>query len=78
MEPGQLAVSLLLAGGRNVVAALWDVDSAATVAWNRLFYGYLAAGQSPAIALNSASNRLRAMPGWESPKYWAGFALYQN
>ena len=77
-EPGQLALSMLLAGANQVVASLWEVDSTATAAWNRLFYQSLAAGELPVDAVNSASKHLRETQRWQSPKYWAAFALYQH
>lgn len=78
VEPGQLALSMLLAGARQVVASLWDVDSSAATAWNRAFYGNVAAGQPPAIAMKLAGEQLRGVPQWQSSKYWAAFALYQQ
>jgi tetratricopeptide (TPR) repeat protein len=78
VEPGQLALSLLLAGSRQVIASLWNVDSAATAAWNGAFYHALATGDPPARAMKLASEQVRSTPGWQSPQYWAGFALYQN
>jgi CHAT domain-containing protein len=69
---------MLLAGAHEVVASLWDVDSSATSAWNRAFYRQIAQGEPPVNAMKVASEQLRAMPQWQSPKYWAGFALYQQ
>jgi tetratricopeptide (TPR) repeat protein len=78
VESGQLAASMLLAGARQVVASLWDVDSTATTAWNRAFYEYLAEGLLPGDATKLAGELLRRTTQWRSPKYWAGFALYQR
>ncbi len=78
VEPGQLALSMLLAGARQVVASLWDVDSSATTAWNGAFYRDIAHGEPPESAMKHASEQVRTTARWRSPKYWAGFALYQQ
>jgi tetratricopeptide (TPR) repeat protein len=78
VESGQLALSMLLAGGRQVVASLWDVDSSAATAWNRAFYDYLGQGRGAAESVHLASAQLRSTNEWRSPRQWAGFALYEQ
>ena len=74
--PGQLPEAALLAGANQVVATLWEVDSAATAEWMKRFYHYLAAGQPTPAAIRMAGRDLRSIGGWTHPRYWAGFAGY--
>jgi tetratricopeptide (TPR) repeat protein len=76
VQPGQLSEAALLAGAGEVVGTLWDVDSAATAAWMRLFYRQLSAGSAVPAALRRASLELRSTAAWSHPRYWAGFAAY--
>lgn len=78
VESGQLAAAILLAGSRQVVASLWDVDTSAANAWNQAFYAHIADGRSVAESAGFASNYLRGQSAWNNPKYWAGFAVYRH
>ena len=76
-----------VAGARNVLAALWNVDSAATAALMKLFYHNLwHENQPPVEALRQAqltlyrNPELAGRPPTEDakttpPKQWAGFIL---
>ena len=63
--------ALKLAGAGSIVASLWQVPDNATSILMKSFYDYIAIGQSPISALNSAKNKLRQR--YPQPYYWAGF-----
>ncbi|NJL27434.1 MAG: CHAT domain-containing protein [Thermoanaerobaculia bacterium] len=66
----------LYAGAARVVVSLWKVDDDATAELMKSFYReMLVEGRPPAAALRAAQLNLRRRPGWETPRYWAGFVL---
>jgi tetratricopeptide (TPR) repeat protein len=75
-EPADLAEGLLFGGARQVVAALWNVDSAAAAVFMQSFYRNLHLGRTVTEAIQSASREVRERPGWENPYYWAAFSLF--
>jgi hypothetical protein len=73
----QALVDGFLAGGaRNVVASLWNVDTAATRALMKVFYAGLRERLAPAQALSRAVKAVKANQEWQHPYYWAAFQLY--
>jgi CHAT domain-containing protein len=76
VNPRSLVRSLLAAGAARVVASRWSVDSASTAQWMSHFYDALLNGRTPSGAVHAASGRIKAMPGWEHPYYWAAFDLF--
>jgi CHAT domain-containing protein/Tfp pilus assembly protein PilF len=70
-----LVWAFLAAGGRAVVAGLWELDSAATRELMIAFHRQLVGGASKADALRSAAREVRARTPFEHPFYWAGFQL---
>ncbi len=75
-QPMHLAAGFLLAGTRQVLATLWNTDSAATRRLMSVFYRNLRQGGSAASALRNARREVRTTPGWEDPYYWAPFVLF--
>jgi CHAT domain-containing protein/tetratricopeptide (TPR) repeat protein len=72
-----LAWAFLRAGADNVVAALWEVNDAATPDLMDRFYEKLANGADPATALRDAKLSLvRGGDVYAKPLYWAPFLLY--
>ena len=67
--------AVMTAGARAVVASLWPVPDASTRALFEAFYAALAAGESPAAALQAATALVRGRPGWAHPYYWAAFTV---
>ena len=67
----------MYAGASRVLVSLWDVDDAATAALMAEFYRGLLGPQklSPAVALQRAQLKIRSLPRWSHPYYWAGFVL---
>ena len=61
--PQHLAHAFLLDGAQQVVAARWNVDSAVTAEFMKLFYRNLSSGQTAAAALQEASRYVRSQPG---------------
>ncbi|HEV3038295.1 MAG TPA: CHAT domain-containing protein [Candidatus Angelobacter sp.] len=76
-NPDSLVRSLIRAGPSRVVAALWIVDSGATLKLMKEFYSSLGQGKTPAQALHTAQQKMRQSE-WAHPYYWAGFQLYRT
>jgi CHAT domain-containing protein/tetratricopeptide (TPR) repeat protein len=70
-----LSQALLHAGVPHVIAARWNVDSAATTAFMEHFYGALLTGESVAAALQVAAAQTRNTPSSSHPYYWSPFHL---
>ena len=68
-----LARAFLRAGTPTVVASLWKVPDRQTALLMEAFYRSLLAGNSPAVALQSAQLKVRA--SYPNPYYWAAFVL---
>lgn len=72
-----LAWAFLGAGAQQVVAALWEVNDAATPRLMDDMYAGIRAGRDPAVALRDAKLRLlRSRTVHKRPYYWAPFVLY--
>lgn len=68
--------ALLARGARTVLVSLWVVNAGPTGKLMEEFYrGWLDEGLSKAEALRRAQATVRRSPGWEHPRYWAGFQL---
>lgn len=70
-----------MAGARSVVASLWPVDDEAARLLMEAFYGGIADGKSPAVALREASLHVRSAKdpsgrSLASPAHWAAFVCY--
>jgi CHAT domain-containing protein len=72
-----LSIAFLAAGVPAVIGSLWSADDSASTALFTGFYGYLAAGDTPAFALRRAVLDLRSspQPAFRSPAAWANFEL---
>ncbi|MDX9758967.1 MAG: CHAT domain-containing tetratricopeptide repeat protein [Bacteroidota bacterium] len=72
-----LTRSFMYAGTPSVVASLWVVDDAATLAWMRAFYdAWLHDGQSKMQAARRAALAMLSQtgdPDWVFPYFWAAF-----
>jgi len=74
-----LAWAFLHAGARQVIAALWEVDEAATPQLMDDLYTHIHAGDDPATALRAAKLRLvHSSKLHRRPFYWAPFVLYSG
>ncbi len=72
-----LAWAFLKAGADQVIAALWEVNDAATPQLMDRMYAGIRAGKDPAVALRDAKLHLVRGPGaHRRPLYWAPFVLY--
>jgi len=70
--------AFLAKGARSVLVSLWSVSDAATELLMKRFYSHwLDDRDDPgkAEALRRAQNEVRQTPGFEHPRYWAGFQL---
>jgi tetratricopeptide (TPR) repeat protein len=75
-SPGSLAAAFLLKGSGEVIASLWDVDSAATEELMQSFYLQLRATRDTGIALQAAMAAMRRSSRYSHPHYWAAFARF--
>jgi CHAT domain-containing protein/Tfp pilus assembly protein PilF len=71
-----LTRAFMYAGTPRVIASLWRVPDGATAAlMERFYHAMLSRHLSPADALRSAQESVRAERRWAAPYYWAGFTL---
>ena len=75
-----LAWAFLRAGADEVIAALWEVNDAATPELMDRMYAGIAAGKPPAVALRDAKLSLlrQVNSSRKHPKFWAPFVLYSG
>jgi CHAT domain-containing protein len=72
-----LAWAFLRAGADQVIAALWEVNDAATPQLMDRMYAAIRAGKDPAVALREAKLQLvNGQGSYRNPRYWAPFVLY--
>jgi CHAT domain-containing protein len=72
-----LAWAFLRAGAEQVIAALWEVDDAATTKLMNEMYTQIRAGRDPAVALRIAKLALiHSGTSQQKPRYWAPFVIY--
>jgi len=77
-EEGIAALSraFLLAGARSVVSTLWSIDDTFSSFFMKQFYGHLAAGAPPSLALAAAKRDMIGKYGRSAPPYyWAAFII---
>jgi tetratricopeptide (TPR) repeat protein len=68
--------AFLARGVRSTLVSLWDIDDRASSALIKQFYvHWLGDGVGKAEALRRAQDAVRRMPGYDHPKFWAGFVL---
>lgn len=70
-----LSRAFLVAGTRAVLVSQWSVSDSATAALMTLFYRSYINLDNKAHALQLAMQRVRAMPQYKHPRYWASFVV---
>jgi CHAT domain-containing protein len=70
-----LSRALLRAGVPRVIASLWNVDSAQTANFMKVFYAQLLAGNNAANSIHTAELALASQPVSAHPYYWSAFEL---
>lgn len=71
-----LSHGFLKAGARAVLVSLWNIDDAATRHLMTAFYeAMVREGDPPAEALRKAQRSMASIDTYQSPYFWAGFAL---
>ena len=70
-----IARAFLGAGARSVIASLWSIDDKATLAFMKVFYEHLAAGQSASMSLHQAMKWMQKSKLFKAVKHWAPFML---
>jgi CHAT domain-containing protein len=72
-----LAWAFLRAGAEQVIAALWEVNDAATAKLMNHMYAQIRLGRDPAVALRDAKRALiHSGTSQQKPRYWAPFVIY--
>jgi CHAT domain-containing protein/predicted negative regulator of RcsB-dependent stress response len=72
-----LVSAFMWAGSPRVVASYWDVKDQATAELMKRFYrAMLVEGRTPAAAMRAAQRSMKADARWQSPYYWAAFAVH--
>jgi CHAT domain-containing protein len=75
-DPQSLVRAFLHAGTREVVASLWNLDSAGTQVFMGEFYTAMFSGAPPDRSLRSAAAAMRAGREYRHPYYWAGLQVF--
>jgi CHAT domain-containing protein len=79
VKPGQgvygIQRAFKIAGAKNVLVAVKDVDDKATQLLMKYFYTNVASGDSYTEALKKAQMQMINHPLFKDPKYWDGFIL---
>jgi len=71
------AWAFLLAGAKNVIAGLWDVNDSSTAQLMDHLYEQIDAGKSPVRALREAKLALiHSQSNFRKPYYWGPFQVY--
>lgn len=76
-DPQSLVRAFLHAGAREVVASLWNLDSAATQVFMREFYTAMFSGAPADQSLRRAAAAVRAHGEYRHPYYWAGLQVFE-
>ena len=63
------------AGAQSILMSLWKVDDKATEILMTEFYAQLMEGKSKSSSLEAAKQKLRNIPEYSDPVYWAAFVL---
>ena len=79
LKPGQgvygLQRAFKIAGAKNVLVSIKNVDDKATQLLMEYFYTYVAEGEDYPVALKKAQIKMIKHPLFNDPKYWAEFIL---
>jgi CHAT domain-containing protein len=76
-DPQSLVRAFLHAGAQEVVASLWNLDSAGTALFMREFYAAMLQGAPADQALRKAGAAMRAKGEYRHPYYWAGLQVFE-
>jgi CHAT domain-containing protein len=75
-NPDSLIQAFWRAGVPNVLATRWEVESRVTAELIPLLLRGLLFGESPAVALRTATRQIRQKPEFEHPATWAAFHFF--
>jgi CHAT domain-containing protein/tetratricopeptide (TPR) repeat protein len=75
-DPQSLVWAFLHAGAREVVASLWNLDSAGTQVFMSEFYTAMFSGATADQSLRRAAAAVRAKAEYRHPYYWAGLQVF--
>jgi len=75
-DPQSLVWAFLHAGARDVVASLWNLDSAGTQLFMSGFYAAMFSGAPADQSLRRAAAAVRARTEYRHPYYWAGLQVF--
>jgi CHAT domain-containing protein len=75
-DPARGEDGFLLAGARSVVSTLWSIDDTFSSFLMKQFYGHLATGAAPTLALAAAKRDMVSKYGRSAlPYYWAALTI---
>jgi len=77
-DPQSLVRAFLRAGARQVVASLWNLNSAATHLLIGEFYTALFSDATVAESLRTAGAAVRSNSEYQHPYYWAGLQVFDT
>ncbi len=77
-DPQSLVQAFLHAGAQDVVAGLWNLDSAGTQVLMQAFYSAILSGDPIAESLRKAAQAVRQDERFTHPYYWAGLELFSG
>jgi CHAT domain-containing protein len=75
-DPQSLVRAFLHAGATEVVASLWNLDSAGTQLFMGEFYRVMFSGVPADLSLCRAAAAVRAKAQYRHPYYWAGLQVF--
>jgi len=82
MLPGQgiygLQRAFSIAGAKNVLISVRNVDDRATQVLMKYFYSSVSNGENYSQALKNAQLKMLEHPIYRDPKFWSGFVLIKN
>ena len=70
-----LTRAFLAAGARSVLATLWAINDVAALYFMDAFYRHLTSGESASASLQQAMEKMRKIPVFSHPYYWAPFFI---
>ncbi len=68
--------AFFVAGARQVIVSLWDVDDEATSELLQRFHEEWKPGVTAAAALRRAQDAVRKQPKWQHPAHWAAWQIW--
>ena len=66
-----------LAGAKNVISTMWEIDDKASYYFMKEYYQLLKKHKNPSITLSITKRHfIKKYPQYASPHYWGAFVIY--